>query len=492
MQQQFSVESFDIVIFGGCGDLALRKLMPALYRAFREGKLPADSRIFTTCRKQEEVSTYHDNAALALQQYLSPEEFSVDCWQQFKEYVKPVMLDILQLGEHWDQLKELLNEQKEKVRIYYLSVPPAVFGPCCKHLSKNKLITANSRLIVEKPLGYDAFSARAINEEIASYFQESSIYRVDHYLGKETVQNLLALRFSNLIFGELWNTKYIDHVQISLSETVGLEGRGGFYDDAGALRDMVQNHVLQLLCLIAMEPPNNLNTQSVQQEKIKVLRALRPLKGEDAIQNTVRGQYVAGSYHGELLPGYLEELESSESNTETFVALRVHVDNWRWARVPFYLRTGKRMKSRCAEIVIQFKEVAHQIIGETPQNLVANRLVIRLQPEESIQLTMMAKNMEVMDMQLQPATLNLNFSDTLQRFNSDAYKRLILDAAADNSSLFIHRDEVTSAWEWIDPIIHAWQEDTDAPHLYRVGTWGPDAADELVEADGRAWFNAGN
>ena len=402
-----------------------------------------------------------------------------------------VILDIAEIDERWETLRTLIDSVPDKVRIYYMAIPPAIFGVTCKNLSEVGLITAHSRIVVEKPLGYDAVSADAINTEIARYFDENNIYRIDHYLGKETVQNLMALRFTNLIFEQLWNANSIDHVQISISETVGLEGRAGFYNDAGAMRDMVQNHLLQLLCLIAMEPPNKLDAKSIQAEKIKVLDALRPMLGEDVAKHTVRGQYVSGRYFNELVPGYLEELNYPESDTETFVALRAYIDNWRWAQVPFYLRTGKRMKSRCAEIVIQFKAVPHQVYDQSSGPLEPNRLVIRLQPEESIQLTVMSKNLENMDMNLNRASLNLNFSDTYKKFRSDAYKRLILDAASANTSLFIHRDEVSAAWGWVDPIIEAWKATGSTPNLYRAGTWGPDEADELLAEDGRYWFNSG-
>ncbi len=484
-------EPFDIVIFGGTGDLCLRKLVPALYRAYREDQLSPDTRIIASCRSQQDIDSYLETIAEALQQHLGAEEFSMAAWEQFKHYLHPVMLDIAVIDEHWQALRALMDSDADKVRVFYLATPPAIFGISCHNLAEVGLITANSRLVVEKPLGYDAVSADAINTEIAKYFEEKNIYRIDHYLGKETVQNLMALRFTNLIFEQLWNAKSIDHVQISISETVGLEGRAGFYNDAGALRDMVQNHLLQLLCLVAMESPNKVDAKSIQAEKIKVLGALRPLRGEDVAKHTVRGQYVAGSYSNELVPGYLEELESANSNTETFVALRAYIDNWRWARVPFYLRTGKRMKARCAEIVIQFKDVPHRVYDDSAGPLEPNRLVIRLQPEELIQMTMMSKNLENLDMQLKPATLNLNFSDTYTKFRSDAYKRLILDAAAANTSLFIHRDEVASAWGWVDPIIEAWQQSETAPNLYRAGTWGPDESDELLKQDGHKWFNAG-
>lgn len=481
----------DFVIFGGTGDLALRKLIPALYRAFREQQLSVNTRIICSGRSQKDIDNYLDTAELALQQHLAAEEFNVDVWHQFKSYLFPIVLDIVVVDDHWQTLKNLMDIDVDKVRVFYLATPPTIFGVSCQNLSEVRLITANSRLVVEKPLGYDAVSADAINTEIARYFEEKNIYRIDHYLGKETVQNLMALRFTNLIFEQLWNAKSIDHVQISISETVGLEGRAGFYDDAGALRDMVQNHLLQLLCLVAMESPNKVDAKSIQAEKIKVLEALRPMCGDDVAKHTVRGQYVAGSYFGEWVPGYLEELGLANSHTETFVALRAYIDNWRWARVPFYLRTGKRMAARSAEIVIQFKDVPHRVYEDSAGPLLPNRLVIRLQPEESIQLTVMSKNMENMEVQLKPATLNLNFSDAYTKFRSDAYKRLILDAAVANTSLFIHRDEVVSAWNWIDPIIDAWNKTASVPSLYRAGTWGPEESNQLLAEDGCQWFNLG-
>ncbi|MCZ6831710.1 MAG: glucose-6-phosphate dehydrogenase [Gammaproteobacteria bacterium] len=484
-------DPFDIVIFGGCGDLALRKLVPALYRAFREEKFPSGSRVFAACHNPGDAADYLAKVAPALQEHLAADEFCPEAWDQFKELLFPLVLDVSVADEQWQSLSALLNSEPEKVRVFYLAIPPTIFGVCCQHLAQVDLVTANSRVVVEKPLGYDAVSADTINTEIARVFDESCIYRIDHYLGKETVQNLFALRFTNLIFEQLWDAKSIDHVQISISETVGLEGRAGFYNEAGALRDMVQNHLLQLLCLVAMESPNKVNFKSIRAEKLKVLEALRPMSGEDVNKHTVRGQYVPGSYSGELVPGYIEELGSPDSTTETFVALRVYIDNWRWARTPFYLRTGKRMKKRCAEIVIQFKDVSHRVYDDSAGPLAPNRLIIRLQPDEFIQLTLMSKNLERLDMQLQPATLNLNFSDTYSHFRSDAYKRLILDAATANQSLFIRRDEVEQAWAWIDPIIEAWHNSKSTPHLYRAGTWGPDESDELLKEDGRHWFNSG-
>ncbi|MFL0809734.1 MAG: glucose-6-phosphate dehydrogenase [Agarilytica sp.] len=485
-------EAFDLVIFGGAGDLALRKLIPAMYKAFTSGELAQGTRIFATVRNEQATANYAQTAQASLKQFLVAEEFNDSKWKQFEKLLIPVTLDISKRDKYWKALKSLMDTQQDTTRIFYLAIPPAVFGTCCKHLSEEHLITSTSRLVVEKPLGYDAQSAEAINTEIASYFEEKAIYRIDHYLGKETVQNLLALRFTNVIFEQLWDAKSIDHVQISISETVGLEGRAGFYNEAGALRDMVQNHLLQLLCLVAMEPPHTMNSENIQIEKIKVLDALRPITGSDVEKNTVRGQYVAGSYDDELVPGYLEELGSANSNTETFVALRVFIDNWRWARVPFYLRTGKRMKERCAEIMIQFKEVPHRVYDASAGRMTSNRLVIRLQPEEFIQLGLMSKNLHTLDMELQPAALNLNFSDTYTKIRSSAYKRLILDAASDNSSLFISRKEVSAAWNWIDPIIDAWQKSEQSPELYRAGTWGPEDANALLAQNCHAWYNAGD
>ncbi|SDJ85705.1 glucose-6-phosphate dehydrogenase [Microbulbifer yueqingensis] len=481
---------FDMVLFGGVGDLALRKLIPALYRAYLEGGLAGDSRILPVCRREEDVENYLDRAREALKTHLRDGEYSESVWESFSKLLRAVSLDISKPDEKWDQLGDILGADEQRVRLFYLAIPPAVFGPCCENLSLKGLIHSQSRVVVEKPLGYNAQTSAEINDKIGEFFPENQIFRIDHYLGKETVQNLLALRFSNVLFEHLWDASVIDHIQISISETVGLEGRAGFYDETGALRDMVQNHLLQLLCLIAMESPNSMSARNIRAEKIKVLEALRPLVGDGVDENIVRGQYVAGGLGSQLVPGYLEELDAASSSTETFVAIRAHIDNWRWAGVPFYLRTGKRMEKRCAEIVIQYKNVSHRVYGEGAGKVVPNRLVIRLQPEESIKLVLMAKKMDSLEMELQPVELNLSLSETYDSFKSDAYKRLMLDAAANNSALFIHREEVATAWAWVDPIIDHWRETGSQPHLYRAGSWGPEAADELLEEDGRHWFNA--
>ena len=482
------LDAFDFVIFGGAGDLALRKLIPGLYRAHREGSLPVGARIIPTCRNTKMVTEYKDKVRAAAEKHLNADEFVAADWDEFAKRLFPVFVDIGTKDEHWDALAKLLNNGGNSERVFYLSTPPSVFSICCKHLHECNLITDKARVVVEKPLGYDAKTAEEINSQIAEYFREEAIFRIDHYLGKETVQNLLALRFANGMFEHLWDAKSIDHVQISISETVGLEGRASFYDGAGALRDMVQNHILQLLCLVAMESPNKMTAERIRAEKLKVLENLRPLTGNTVKYNTVRGQYVAGEMDGKQVPGYLEELGQA-SNTETFVAIRAYIDNSRWANVPFYLRTGKRMKQRFAEIVIQYKDVAHRVYPESAGAATPNRLIIRLQPEESIKIIMVSKDLEKHETHLRPVVLNLNFADTYKDFYSDAYKRLMLDAAAGDASLFIHRAEVDAAWAWIDPIVEAWQRPENKPHGYMAGSWGPQASAQLMASDRRRWFS---
>lgn len=478
---------FDLVIFGGGGDLSCRKLIPAMYRAYREGHFVPESQLIITVRGQDELDTVKDHILQKLIEFLKEGEYEVEAAQQFMTLVKPVVVDIAERNDSWESLRDVLSEDESRARVFYLAIPPAIFGLCCEQLDHFGLNHANSRVVVEKPLGYDAQSANELHSKMALYFDESQTFRIDHYLGKEPVQNLMALRFGNTLFEHLWDAKTIDHVQISISEEVGVEGRANFYDGAGAARDMVQNHILQLLCLVAMESPNKLNADDIRAEKVKVLKALRPIVGEDVDRHTVRGQYVAGSVGGKMVKGYLEELDAN-STTETFVAVRTFIDNWRWAGVPFYLRTGKRLAKRCAEIMIQYKDVSHNVFPGN-ERLCPNRLVIRLQPEEQVQLHVMTKQLDCQDMVLKPVTLDLNLADTYDSNYSDAYKRLILDVAQNNAALFVHRDEATAAWEWIDPVIEYWREQ-GAPSLYRSGSWGPDASDRLLAEDGKSWFNA--
>jgi len=475
----------DLVIFGATGDLTLRKLLPALYRADRERHLADETQIFLSCRSTAQIDSYLEKAQQALQQYLGDEEFASSLWQKFSQRLHPIQLDLQNHEGDWPNLPEQLNAQRP--RVFYLAIAPALFANCCERLAALGLNTPQSRVVLEKPIGYDRDSAEQINAAVAQHFSEQQIYRIDHYLGKETVQNLLVLRFSNRLFENLWDRQSIDHIQISISETVGLEGRAGFYDDAGALRDMVQNHLLQLLCLVAMEPPNQLNSDNIRTEKLKVLQSLRPINRDDVRQHTVRGQYVSGEAQQQLVPGYLEELGRSQSFCETFVALRLFLDNWRWAGVPFYLRTGKRLKKRCAEIVVQFKPVSHAVYPAEAGVMHANQLVIQLQPQERIQLRLTSKYLGESSTRLQPVLLDLNLSGDCHDFHSDAYKRLLLDVFAGDASLFIHRDEIDCAWRFVDPIIQGWREVDYQPELYRSGSWGPDSANKLLAERGHTW-----
>jgi len=483
---------FEFVLFGAAGDLALRKLLCALYRITRDSDtLP--SRIIACVRTAEQEANYHTMAREALQRNLQKDEFVEAQWQQMAALLHVIAIDIRTCDGCWERLAQLLqgSERSRCVRVVYLAIAPSIYGECCDHLARVGLVDANTRVVLEKPIGYDRGTAENINSQVARHFSEQQIFRIDHYLGKETVQNLLALRFSNILFEQMWDAKSIDHVQISISETVGIEGRGSFYDNTGALRDMVQNHLLQLLCLVAMESPHRLDARNIRIEKLKVLESLRPLTGNDVRRHTVRGQYAFGEIGEATVSGYLEELGAPKSMTETFVALQVFIDNWRWAQVPFYLRTGKRLAARMAEIVVQFKQVSHRVYDSSAGAMTPSRLVIRLQPEESLQLTLTAKDLTRNELSLMPVTLNLNLNENGTQFRSDAYRRLLLDVVNNNHALFLHRDEVDAAWRWIDPIFQAWQSSQRHPHLYRAGSWGPEEADQLITQYGRAWYNGG-
>ena len=477
----------DLIIFGATGDLAIRKLLPALYRAFKEDSLSRESKIFLTCRSEEQIDNYQNKLERSMVEFLSEEEFESALFKEFVKLLEPTLLDIKNTDKGWRDLGSQLSTTRD--RVFYLSIAPALYAECCMNLSNFDLISENSRVVLEKPIGYDQNSANEINTQVGNYFKEEQIFRIDHYLGKETVQNLMVLRFTNLLFENMWDRQSIDHIQISISETVGLEGRAGFYNDAGAMRDMVQNHLLQLLCLIAMEPPNQLNGDSIRTEKIKVLKALRSIKDGQVKTETVRGQYASGSQSGQELPSYLEELGSDESSCETFVAIRAFVDNWRWRDVPFYLRTGKRLKTRCAEIVVQFKPTSHSIYGAEFGYNAANRLTIQLQPDETIQLSLTSKKLDCKESKLREAVLDLNLNNVDKRIHSDAYKRLLLDVIANDPSLFIHREEIDNAWAWVDPIIEGWKLQQYEPELYKAGSWGPVSSDRLIEDKGHSWFN---
>lgn len=489
MAQPRTFGPFDCVIFGGTGDLAMRKLFPALYQQQVAG-LPEPTRVLAVSRKPLDSARFRERVSESLRRFVPEAELEERALEAFIARLHYFALDSAEPAKDtlWKALREGLEEQPSVARVFYMATTPRLFGPIASNIAAQQLISPHARIVLEKPLGTDLASAQRIHDEIGAVFPERAIYRIDHYLGKETVQNLMALRFANSLFEPLWSSNAIDHVQITVAETVGVEGRGAYYDESGALRDMVQNHLLQLLCLTAMEPPAAFEADSVRDEKLKVLRALRPLEGEVALRKTVRGQYHRGAADGEPAPGYRDEPDvPGDSHTETFCALKVNIDNWRWAGVPFYLRTGKRMPVRVSEIVIAFKPVAHSIFSRKSGRLEANHLVIRLQPNEGIHLDLMTKAPGPGGMRLKPATLNLSFAERFRTRTPDAYERLLLDVVRGNQTLFMRRDEVEASWRWVEPILESWRDEERTPHGYTAGTWGPAASTALIERDERTW-----
>ncbi|MGD8709299.1 MAG: glucose-6-phosphate dehydrogenase [Ectothiorhodospiraceae bacterium] len=481
-----SIAPFEIVIFGGSGDLAMRKLLPALYRRHRAGQLATDGRIVACARTAMGQDEFLVKAEAACRRYLPADEYNDDDWKGFAARLAFVAVDAKDASTYMD-LAEMLDSSGQRTRVFYLATAPQLFVDISENLAGAGLVTPDSRVVLEKPLGHDLDSAKRISEQIGAIFEERQIYRIDHYLGKETVQNLIALRFGNALFEPLWRREWIRDVQITVSEEVGVEGRAEFYDRAGALRDMVQNHLLQLLCITAMEPPTSIDPDAVRDEKLKVLRALRPLEGRSAIQNTVRGQYRAGAVGAEPVPGYLaEEGVAEDSRTETFVAIKAHLETWRWSGVPFYLRTGKRLQERLAEIVVNFREVPHSIFDGAYGASQPNRLVIRLQPDEGMRLYIMAKARGD-QMRLRPVSLNLDFAETFKQRQADAYERLLMDVLRGRLTLFMRRDELYAAWQWVEPILDAWNSVADEPKPYTAGTWGPAASSALLGRDGSSW-----
>ncbi len=479
----------DIIIFGGHGDLAFRKLMPSIYHLYTNGFIDKRSRIITLSYRcmslEEHLKLVHEK----MLEFLPEEEFEAEEFEQFCSSLELIKVDITQ-QEDFEALAKSLNRHSLRERIYYLSTSSDLFGQICKHLHYYDLVSDASRVVLEKPIGRDLESSKLINDEVLNYFDESQIYRIDHYLGKETVQNILALRFSNQLFMPLWNASNIDHVQITVAEDVGVEGRWGYYDEYGALRDMVQNHLMQLLCLVAMEPPCSLEADSVRDEKVKVVRSLRKMTLSDIETKTVRAQYGKGVIGDKSVPGYKEGEGVEESMTETYAALRVDIDNWRWNGVPFYLRSGKRMKARNSEIVIQFKEVPYSIFANGGRTVEENTLIISLQPKESITLKLMNKVPGLSEqMKLQSVELELNAPEKQKR-KFTAYERLLLDVIRSNPTHFMRLDEVETAWKWVDDIVKGWEENLVPMKSYTAGTEGPTAAIAMIERDGRSWHES--
>ena len=485
--------SFDLVLFGGTGDLTWRKLMPALFQAHRHGKLPGGGRILAVARDERSDDEYRNYIKERFVDVDSSKQPSDEEFAAFAQLLHYRRMDLSQ-PEHYAGLKRWLDEPRAEegrgdgradTTVLFLATSPHLFPVICEQLGRAGLNGAHVRVVLEKPLGHDLASAQEINRIVASAFKEEQALRIDHYLGKPAVQNLMALRFGNALFEPLWRRESISNIQITLAEDIGVGTRGEFYNRTGALRDMIQNHALQLLTMIAMEPPPTSHADAIRDEKLKVLRSLRPFTPALVARDVVRGQYKAGTVAGKAVAGYLDEPKiGSVSNCETFVALRTEIQNWRWAGVPFYLRTGKRLAARDAQIVVNFRQVPHPIFPGTPR---PNKLVIKLQPEDGLQLHLMAAKSGAGDEALSPVSLDLDFDRAFASERVGGYERLLMDAIAGRLNLFVRSDEQEQAWRWVEPILEAWAADPVGPRPYAAGGWGPAAASALVARDGCTW-----
>lgn len=477
------VDEFDLVIFGATGDLARRKILPGLYRRFLAGQMPENARIIGAARSEMDDAGFKTLVREAIDEFVDKSKRDAEQINSFVSRLAYVPIDATGEGG-WDSLKQLVRQ--DVVQAFYFSVAPSLFGALAERLHSNNIANSLARIVVEKPFGRDLATAKALNATLAEHFHETQIYRIDHYLGKETVQNLMAVRFANILFEPLWNSQYIDHVQITVAETVGVGGRGAYYDRSGAMRDMVQNHLMQLLCLIAMEPPYHFDPNAVRDEKLKVIRALQPVPADDI----VRGQYLGHKRSdGTGVPGFVEDAENPTTKTESYIAMKAEIANWRWKGTPFYLRTGKKLRARTSEIAITFKEPPHSIF-DAAEGWRENVLVIRLQPNEGMNLKVMIKEPGPGGMRLVQVPLDMSFAEALGEGGTDipdAYERLIMDVIRGDQTLFMRGDEVEAAWEWADPIINGWETRGDKPQGYDAGTSGPEDALMLMHRDGRRW-----
>ncbi|MFD1612413.1 glucose-6-phosphate dehydrogenase [Sphingomonas tabacisoli] len=474
-----------IIIFGATGDLAHRMLFPSLYNLFADRLLPDDMLIVASGRSAMDDQAFR--GSIDLQRFLPEDRYDPETAAAFLDRIRYSAVG--GKPEEFDEIRAIVGDRLAQGVAVYLSTPPSLFAPMVEGLGKAGLAGPTVRVAMEKPIGQDLASSREVNDAVNAVFDEDRVFRVDHYLGKETVQNLLVLRFGNALFEPLWNAQSIEHVQITVAETVGLEGRVSYYDGVGALKDMVQNHMLQLLALVAMEPPASMAAAAVRDEKVKVIRSLRAMSPETVGSLSVRGQYGPGAVGGEPVKGYADEL-GKPSDTETFVALKAHIDNWRWAGVPFYLRTGKRMPERTSEILIQFRSVPHSIFAKKGRGLDPNTMLIRIQPQENIQLQVMAKQpgLDRQGINLREVALDVSLStESAGQRRRIAYERLLLDLIEGDPTLFVRRDEVEAAWTWIDSIHQAWTQANIPARPYTAGTWGPSAAIALIERDGASW-----
>ena len=472
----------DIVIFGGLGDLSIRKILPAIYYRLQAKQLADECKVILISRQDINKKEFEDLLRNKLEDGIKDaSKKDLNHLISICEYYKA---DLTQ-NACLNNLKSLLRSENNVVRLFYFSVSSSLFGSITKNLKEAQLITSKSRVVLEKPLGHNAESSKKINNEIADYFNESQIFRIDHYLGKETVQNLMVLRFTNNLYENAWNAQNIDNIQITVSENLGVGSRGGFYDKYGALLDMVQNHLLQLMCLVAIEPPNILDANTVRDEKLKVLKSLRPIDVDSCKTHTVKGQYTRGKLDGKSVKSYLEDIDKFSSDTETFVAIRAYIDNWRWAGVPFYLRTGKRLSRKHSQITINFKNIPHNIFPEG-KGIVNNKLIINLQPEESIELVQTVKIPGPGGYRYKPISLVLDYGSSFKERFPDAYERLLIDVIRGNQTLFMRKDEVEASWKWIDSINDSWTKTKLKNQYYSSGSKGP--GDHIL-LDKHEWNN---
>jgi glucose-6-phosphate 1-dehydrogenase len=479
----------DLMLFGALGDLAQRKLFPALYQLERANLLADGSRILAIARTEADTETVRQQLFDKLKHHVKPEEFDAELARSFLERVDYQILDFNE-PDAFGVLNEWRDDANNEL-IVYMATPPSMYGVLARNLRSASCCTEKTRVVVEKPIGHDLESSKVINDELGEVFNENQLFRIDHYLGKETVQNLIALRFANNLFASQWDQNHISHVEITVAESVGIEGRWGYFDKAGQIRDMIQNHLLQLLCLIAMDPPSDLSADSIRDEKVKVLKALKRVTPDMMDSYVVRGQYTAGTSNGKPVPGYLEEEGANKgSATETFVALKAEIDNWRWSGVPFYIRTGKRLPEKLSQIIIHFKPAPHYIFDPDQKHLANNKLIIRLQPDEGMALKILTKDQGLdKGMRLRQGPLELTFSETFATDRiPDAYERLLWEVMKGNQYLFVRRDEVEYAWRWVDQVIQNWKDSGEPPKRYAAGTWGPVASIAMITRDGRSWY----
>ncbi|WNC70469.1 glucose-6-phosphate dehydrogenase [Thalassotalea psychrophila] len=486
MSESSLLSAKQIVLFGAAGDLSKRKLFAALYQLFVADLLVDEVKIIGVARIELDDVSFQAFVKDNLNNFVA-DQIEADKVEEFIQLFSYVQLDFSDQAGFKTLAKAL---DANAYTLHYLATPPSIYGLIADGLKAHKLNNDFARVVMEKPIGHDLESSKVINDLVSRHFKESQIYRIDHYLGKETVLNLISLRFANSLFSTNWDHTCIDHVQITVAESVGIEGRWGFYDDTGQIRDMVQNHLLQILSLLAMEPPTDLSSENIRDEKLKVIKALRKIDRTNVHEKTVRGQYTKGHMNGQPVPGYTEEEGAvTDSTTESFVAIKAEIDNWRWAGVPFYMRTGKRMPCKHSEVVIHFKHQPHNIFDNSYSQLPANKLTIRLQPDEGVELTVMNKVPGITkELQIKETKLDLSFSDINDDSRVvDAYERLILSAINGNAGLFIRRDEVEASWEWIDSIKAAWDASNELPKGYAAGSWGPVSSIALIARDDRDW-----